>query len=392
MDVKNRFVRSATCEGMANPTGEVSNSLIKVIKILAKGDVGVNIPGYMYVHPFGRVFKHQTGIHSDAMIPGLKKLVDLVHEENGKIVFQLAHAGLQPVLRLIGTTPIAPSMRITNPMTMSRPKETTEDEIKDSINDYALAAKRAMEAGADGIQIHAAHGYMINQFISPFYNKRKDNWGDNEENLFRYLKEVIVGVRKVISMDISLIVKLNTHDYAPKDGITPCLAAKYSKWLVELGIDALEIICESTSHSMFNMCRGSVPVKEMVQFLPDKMKPMGEQFFKKMVGKFELQEGYNLETAKIIKPLLDAIPLILVGGFRTVTLMEDIIENKIADFISMSRPFIREPLLVKSIKKNLMKKVSCISCNRCLAALPNNFPIKCYVNKFPEKYKHQLLT
>ena len=136
---------------------------------------------------------------------------------------------------------------------------------------------------------------------------------------------------------------------------------------------------------MFNMCRGDVPVKEITQFLPENIRPLGMQLFNKMIGKFDLQERYNLEAAKIIKPILNDIPLILVGGFRTISLMEDTIKNKHADFISMCRPFIRDPLLVKNINENKIEKVSCISCNRCLAALPNNFPVKCYVNKFPEK-------
>ena len=385
MEVKNRFVRSATCEGMAKDNGEVSDSLIKTIQILARGEIGLIIPGYMYVHQFGKVFRHQTGIYDDNLIPGLKRLVDVVHEENGKIAFQLAHTGLQATEALIGTTPIAPSNKIMNPATMAKPKEMTMDEIQESIHDYSLAAIRAIEAGADAIQIHAAHGYLISQFISPFYNTRNDNWGGTDEKRFRYLKEIILDVKKNISRDIPLLVKMNAHDYTPKEGITPLLAAKYSKWLAELGIDALEVSCGSSGHSMFNMCRGDVPVKEITQFLPENIRPLGMQLFNKMIGKFDLQERYNLEAAKIIKPILNDIPLILVGGFRTISLMEDTIKNKHADFISMCRPFIRDPLLVKNINENKIEKVSCISCNRCLAALPNNFPVKCYVNKFPEK-------
>jgi len=385
MIVKNRFVRSATCEGMAKENGDVSNSLIKTIQTLARGEIGLIIPGYMYVHQLGRAFKHQTGIYNDNQIPGLKKMVEVVHEEDGKIAFQLAHAGLQTSEALIGTTPIAPSNRIMNPSTMAKPREMTTDEIQESIHDYSLAAIRAIEAGADAIQIHAAHGYLISQFISPFYNTRNDDWGGTDERRFRYLKEIILDVKKNISKDIPLMVKMNAYDYTPKEGITPPIAAKYSEWLAELDINALEVSCGSSGHSMFNMCRGDVPVKEITQFLPDNIRPLGEQLFSKMVGKFDLQEGYNLEAAKIIKPLLNDIPLILVGGFRTVSLMEETIQNNHADFISMCRPFIRDPLLVKNIKENNIERVSCISCNRCLAAVPNNFAVKCYVNKFPEK-------
>ncbi|MFW9938807.1 MAG: NADH:flavin oxidoreductase [Candidatus Thorarchaeota archaeon] len=387
MEVRNRFVRSATIENLAKENGEITTDLIKFYRTLAKGEIGLIIPGYMYVHPLGQAYRHQIGIYKDDLIPGLKEIVDTIHEEDGKVAFQIVHAGLQTFNRLIGITPMGPSGDIINPVSMDYSREMTEEDIQDSINAFVKAAIRAVETGADAVQLHAAHGYLINQFVSPFYNRRQDDWGGSDEKRFRYLNEIVTKTKKVLPSEIPLLIKLNTNDYTPMEGITPPLAAKYSKWLVEIGIDAIEISCGSANYAIFNLCRGDVPVKEIVQAVPNYMKEMTEQIYQDMVGKYDFEEAYNLEAAKVIKPIMGDVPLILVGGLRNKASMEEIIEKKYADFISMARPFIREPFLIKNFKEGKQDKAACISCNRCLAAIPNNYPIRCYVDKFPEEKK-----
>ena len=384
VELPNRFVHSATYEGMAKETGEVSDELIKRYERLAKGGVGLIITGYMYVHPTGRAYPHQTGIHSDDMISGLKQLTDRVHQQGGKIVFQVAHAGRQTTRDLIGQTPLGPSSRGRDPIYFVKPKEMSENEILDIVQAFGTAAKRALEAGADGIQLHGAHGYLINEFLSPFFNSRTDSWGGSDENRFRFLKEVLQEIIAVVPEGFAILVKLNTHDYTPKKGITPSLAVKYAEWLAALGIDGLEVSCGTGTYSYMNMCRGDVPTDEFLKAVPWWQKPMGRLMIGKLEGKYDLEEGYNLEAAKMIRPALGGTPLFLVGGMRTVSHMEDVLENGHADFISMSRPFIREPFLVNKIRKGKMDKVSCVSCNRCLAAVPNDLPIYCYNKQFPK--------
>ena len=390
MEVRNRFVRSATIENLAKEDGEVTDKLIKLHSTLAKGEIGLIIPGYMYIHPLGQAYKYQTGIYKDDLIPGLKKIVDAIHEEDGKVAFQIVHAGLQTFSRLIGATPMGPSGDIINPVSMDYSREMTEEDIQESIEAFVEASRRVVETGADAVQLHSAHGYLINQFLSPFYNRRQDDWGGSDENRFRYLKEIIIKTKRILPSTIPLLIKLNTNDYTPTGGITPPLAAKYSEWLVKLGIDSIEISCGSATYSIFNMCRGDVPVQEIAQAVPDYMKAMVEGIYQDMVGKYNFDEGYNLEAAKMIKPIIGNIPLILVGGLRNKALMEEIIGKKYVDLISVARPFIREPLLVKNFKEEKQDKVACISCNRCLAAIPNNYPIRCYVNKFPEENKSKI--
>ncbi|MEJ2039423.1 MAG: NADH:flavin oxidoreductase [Desulfosarcinaceae bacterium] len=381
--LNNRFVQSATYEVMAQETGEVSDKLIKRYQNLAKGEVGLVIPGYMYVHPLGRSYRFQTGIHNDRMIPGLRRLVNAVHGENGKIVFQLAHAGRQTTKAMIGRTPLGPSRKGRDPVNFIKPEEMNSDQIREVILAFGIAAYRAVEAGADGVQLHAAHGYLINQFISPFFNHRKDKWGGSDENRFRFLKEIIVEVRKALPEGMPVLVKLNTRDFTKPEGITPSLAAIYARWLAESGIDGLEVSCGSATYSFMNVCRGDVPAKEMVASLPFWKKPAGKLMMGRMEGKYGFEEGYNIEAAKIIKPALGKIPLIVVGGMRKVVEMKKALDEGYADCISMSRPFIREPFVVKKIREGKVESVACVSCNRCLAAILNDMPVQCYNRGLP---------
>ena len=192
LEIKNRFVHSATHECMAEESGMVTDELIKRYIKLAQGEVGLIIPGFMYVHPRGRAMKYQTGIHNDKMIPGLKKLVDEVHLNGGTIAFQLVHGGRQVPKKLIGQPPLAPSSRGRDPVSLNKGKMMEESEIREVIESFANAAKRAAEAGADAIQLHCAHGFLINEFLSPFFNDRRDDWGGSNERRFRFLREMVL--------------------------------------------------------------------------------------------------------------------------------------------------------------------------------------------------------
>ena len=384
VELPNRFVCSATYEVMAAENGEVTEDLIKRYAALAKGGVGLCITGLMYVHPSGRGYKFQTGIHEDKMIEGLTKLSDAVHQNRGRIVFQLAHCGRQTTKKMAGQQPLGPSSYGRDPINFVKPQAMTDRDIKNTIEAFGRAARRAFEAGADGIQLHAAHGYLISEFLSPFFNHRKDDWGGSDENRFRFLKEIYTEVKSHLPKEFLVLVKLNTNDYTPEEGITPLLAVKYAEWLSSLGVDGIEVSCGTTNYSYMNMCRGDVPTAEIVKSLTWWEKPVGRFMIGKLEGKFDLEEGYNLEAAKLIRPVLNSTRLLVVGGMRTVSNMEKVLEDGDADFISMSRPFIREPSLVNKIKENKLKKVSCVSCNRCFAAVPNNIPVYCYNRAFPE--------
>jgi 2,4-dienoyl-CoA reductase-like NADH-dependent reductase (Old Yellow Enzyme family) len=256
-------------------------------------------------------------------------------------------------------------------------------DISETIKHFGAAARRAVDASADAIQLHGAHGYLISEFLSPFFNTRKDAWGGSDKNRFRFVEEIFQEIKARVPDNFPILIKINANDFTPGKGITPSLAASYAGWLAEIGIDAVELSCGTSNYSYMNMCRGEVPTAELVQALPWWKKPLGRLMVGKLDGQYPLREGYNREAAEQIKPAVGDVPLIVVGGLRTVSRMEAILENGAADFIAMSRPFIREPFLVNKIKDGSLDSVSCISCNRCLAAIPNEIPVYCYRKGFP---------
>ena len=377
VQLKNRFVFSACEDNLATDTGLITDKLIRKYHIMARGGIGLIVSSHIAVHPLGRTKKYQLGIYSDNMIPGLKRLVNAVHRQEGKIVLQLGHAGLQTTSDVIGQMPTSPSGK--NPL--------NEDSIQEAIRAFRLAAERAVESGADGVQLHAAHGYLIGQFLSPYFNQRVDSWGGLKENRFRFLKEIILAVREILPTQMVLLVKMNSHDYTPTEGITPPLAVHYAKLLADLDIDGLEVSCGTSFLSPWNMCRGSVPVPELLVKYDESRKSHVEAILKKMDGQFDLVSAYNLDAVKLIRPVLNNIPLFAVGGWRQVSHMEEAIAAGHTDLIAMCRPFIKEPHLVDKIISKNVKRATCISCNRCLAALANDMPVRCYMKGFPGSYK-----
>ncbi|MBN2027242.1 MAG: NADH:flavin oxidoreductase [Actinobacteria bacterium] len=378
VEIKNRFVHAATYESMAKENGEVTDALLRRYAKLAQGGLGLIIPGIMPVHRLGRVPGLAMGIDSDDMIPGLGKLAQAVHDGGAKVFFQLLHAGAQTSKEAIGRAPMAPSRTRMNPMYLNRAREMSEAEIEDAIRAYAEAAARAGEAGADGVHIAASGGYLLNEFLSPFFNHRQDEWGGSDEKRFRFMREVLLAVRKSVPESMAVTVKLTANDYTPRQGLTTALAAKYAGWMADLGLDALEIASGCTTYSGWHIWRGEVPVKELVQGLPAWQKPPAWIAFRRMVGKFDFKEGYNLADARVIKSAIGDVPFILVGGLRRLSHMEEMVEKGYADFIALCRPLIREPTLVRKFEQGTADESTCASCNRCFAAVVHDKPLRCY--------------
>jgi 2,4-dienoyl-CoA reductase-like NADH-dependent reductase (Old Yellow Enzyme family) len=381
MELRNRFVRSATDETMAGPKGEITDPLIKLYSNLAKGGVGLIISGHFYVHPSGKVSGKQKGIYSDELVPGIRKLVDAVHEHGAKIAFQLSHGGVQADNRSTGGSLLAPSVNVRNPSSFKKPKEMNDDEITEIIQAFVQAGRRTVEAGADAIQLHGAHGFLISEFLSPFFNRRQDGWGGSDENRFRFVKEVIQETKKVLPDEMPVLVKLNTNDFTPKPGVDPDLTARYVRWLADLGVDGVELSCGT--YFSFHSVRGGIPVKDFAGMMPWWIRPMVKFQLKKMVSTCAYEEGYNLDAAKMIGAERDGLRLFLVGGMRRVAPMEDVLERGYADYISLSRPFVREPFLVKRVKEGKQDEAACISCNRCMVSMMKGLPLRCYVDGLP---------
>jgi 2,4-dienoyl-CoA reductase-like NADH-dependent reductase (Old Yellow Enzyme family) len=383
VEIRNRFVRAATYEGMADAEGRVTDELVSLYGRLAKGEVGLVLSSFMYVHPLGKALPNQIGIHSDDAVPGLAKLAQAVHEEGGRIAFELTHSGRQAKPELIGTRPRGPSAVHRDPTFFIKPAAMNALDIHEVISSFRLAAKRAMAAGGDIVYLHAGGGDLLNQFLSPYFNCRSDEWGGSIDNRFRILREVIRGIQDDLG-PVPLLVKMNAMDFTPGTGVTPDLAREYAARLAELGVHALELTSGIKYWNFMNCWRGEVPVKEVLQALPAWKRPIGFVKMKRWARRYGLVEGWNLEYLRAVKPAAGSMALFLVGGMRTLAFMEEVLQKGEADFICMCRPFIRQPDLVKRIREGA-KEVSCRSCNRCFAAAANNFPTRCYLNSWPGK-------
>jgi 2,4-dienoyl-CoA reductase-like NADH-dependent reductase (Old Yellow Enzyme family) len=331
LELKNRFMRSATWDGAADNKGAVTEEAVALFRGLGRGGIGLIITGHAYVSPLGQGSPLQYGIHSDEMIPGLKRLTKSVHDEGGKIAVQISHCGLNSgYFRRQGKTLKAVSYldELETPH-----EEITGEEIEAIIADFGSAAHRAIEAGFDVIQLHGAHGFLMSQFLSPFFNRRTDRWGGSAENRLRFHREVIKNVRGVIGSDFPLFIKFGPREKL-EGGLQLQDGVEAAREIMRLGVDAFEISAGG---------QGGSPVT-----------------------KDEVQPLFRDDT-KAVKKVVD-VPVALVGGIRSLGMSEEIITSGDADLISMSRPFIREPELLLRWQKGQTQPSECISCNKCFPA------------------------
>ena len=352
LEIKNRFVRSATYEGLAGEDGEITDKLINFYKTLSEGGTGLIITSYAFIQQSGRANNKQIGVYKDDFIPGLRRLAKIIHEhgEGCKVALQLVHAGRQSHQVKETTAPSAILERFSNKM----PREMTTDEIEETIENFAQAVRRAKEAGYDGIQLHGAHGYLISEFLSPYTNRRTDQYGGNIENRLRFVKQIYKRSRELVGVDFPILIKMNCDDFL-EGGITLEESKKITKMLSEIGYDAIEI-----SSCMWETVRRK---KEEIGW-----KPTFIPESRMSVGKIN-EPAYHLPYAKEIKKDID-IPLILVGGVNSIDLVEEILNKGDADFVSFSRPLIREPDLPNRWMKGIgSSTVDCDYCNNCLMTL-----------------------
>jgi 2,4-dienoyl-CoA reductase-like NADH-dependent reductase (Old Yellow Enzyme family) len=374
MRLKNRLVRSATYEALATEDGKTTDQLINVYKKLVAGGVGLIIQGFAYVQEDGRGLRFQTGISSDNHIPGLKRLVDEVHINGAKICLQIGNAGRQTSREVLGgKTAQAPSAIESDHHT----REMTVDEIYEAIDAFGEAARRTQEAGFDSVQFHAAHGYLLAQFLSPYTNRRTDEWGGNPENRMRFLIRTYEKARAAVGKDYPILVKLSV-DEGLKNGITIDEACNTVKKLTQLGFDAIEISGGINRETGFLVCRGDIPIDLFTSnATPEKKSKIEEVLYsRKDAAKFE--EAYWLPHAVKINEIIGDVPLILVGGMKYPQTMEKILKDNHADLISLCRPLIREPDLPNQMAEGRKSPVKCSFCNRCLQVVTMAKPLRCY--------------
>lgn len=351
MTLPNRFVRSATWSGMATKEGACTPQLVNLMTNLAQGGVGLIITGHAYVRQDGQAGPNQLGVYSDELLPGLRDMVQTVHDHGGKIVLQLAHAGFFANAKLTGKIPLAPSA--IEDLANTPRREMTHQDIQEVIEAFGDAAMRAREAGFDGVQIHAAHGYLLSQFLSPLLNHRTDAYGGAIDNRARPLLEVFQAVRGAVGRDYPVLVKMNSRDFMD-GGLVVEDSVQVGSMLEQEGIDAIEL------SGGLPMARETGSIRKGITS--------------------EDREAYFKDEARAYKEVL-SVPLILVGGIRSFQVAERLVTAGVADYLSMSRPFIREPNLINRWRSGDLRKATCISDSLCLVSAAAGEGIYCVTEK-----------
>ncbi|QAZ66560.1 NADH:flavin oxidoreductase [Solidesulfovibrio carbinolicus] len=337
MRLKNRFVRSATGEGMANADGSASDRLEALLKTLAKGDVGLVVSSHAYVEKRGQARASQLGAHSPDMEAGIARLARIVHAYGGRFVVQLAHAGLRADPEVTGQAPLGPSV----PEDAAAGQAMEAEDLARLEAAFGAAAALCRDAGADGVQIHAAHGYGLSQFLSPRTNRRTGAYGGSLQNRARLLLEVLGAIRGRIGREYPVLAKINSDDFIA-EGFTSAECVQVVSWLEAAGLDAVELSGGVFESGRLNFSRpGRIAI------------PDGEAWYR--------------DTARAVKAAGVTMPVILVGGLRSLQTCEDIVASGDAELVAMSRPFIREPALVARWQAGDTAPAACVNDNLCFA-------------------------
>lgn len=338
LTLKNRLVRSATAECLASePVGRATPALADLYTTLARGGVGLIITGHAYVAAAGKAHPEMLSAHCAQMVPGLRSLAEAAHAAGGRIALQINHGGRQCDSR---STPVTLAPSAVSLPSGSTPQEMTPGDIVEAIEAFGQAARCAKDSGFDAVQIHAAHGYLIGQFLSPHTNRRTDRWGGDFERRLRFLAAVCEAARGQVGPDYPLFIKLGMMDNLDRvpDGLTPDDGARIVARLADLGLDAVEVSGGyGGGQGDFNQRRA--------------------------VGT-KAPEGYFRPLARRAKAATH-LPVILVGGLRSRAVMDDVLATGDADLISLCRPLIREPDLPNRLRTGQATASACISGGRC---------------------------
>lgn len=333
ISVKNRLVRSATFEYAGDDSGHYRKNICDIYEKLSKGGVGLIITGMVGVDENSRVSPYMIKAYDDAFVVGLRKLTEIVHAHGCKIVVQIAHNGAKVPKTDRGLPPMAPSK-----LAGKDYREMSIDDIEALIDSFTTAAIRCKEAGADGVQLHAAHGYLLSQFLSPIFNHRTDEYGGTIEKRAKILFEIYNALRTAVGKDYPIWIKLNSSDLE-EGGFNSEECRLVCNQLANIGIDAIEV---SGGISITPRSMSAQPVRS------------------------KLEEGHFYQEAKRIAET-STVDIISVGGYRTLELLEEKLNQSNIKAISLCRPLICEPDLANKWQSGGLQEVKCVSCNKCFA-------------------------
>ncbi len=363
VQIKNRIVRSATFMFMAEKYGYVGDRLLNMYEELAKGGTGLIITGAVAMDPSAAGGPYQVCLYDESHISGHKKLVNLIHEyDDTKVAIQLNHLGR------LGSHPKYPNFApspIPYKGTGITPQELTNEEVKQFVKKFVDATLKAYECGYDIVQLHAAHGYFLNNFISPYTNIRSDEFGGSIQGRTKILIDIHNGIRDELGTQLPIIIKIQSQDFIP-GGITEKEGVEIAKIVANAGFDGIEP--SGGGRESMEFTKNALPSKTF-------KKPKDENYF--------------LPFAKELKPYIKERALILVGGIRNPLSAENILKEGNADFISLCRPLIHEPDLPSRWERGDLSPAKCISCNSCHVVMLKG-PVYCVTKRNREQRKNKI--
>jgi 2,4-dienoyl-CoA reductase-like NADH-dependent reductase (Old Yellow Enzyme family) len=368
---------------MAHHDGMPTDDLLQLYKKLAAGGAGAIITGYVSVMQNGRTFPNQRMFDNDSYIDIYRAINDQLKQFNTPIILQIAHGGSRSMSKITGREVISASRRKKNDYG-DAVKEASEAEIHLIIKAFVAAVVRAKAAGFDGVEIHAAHGYLLSEFISPVLNKRKDQWGGSTENRLRIVTEIVSLAKKEVGNGFPILVKMSGNDEFRR-GLSEDEAVKIARILQAASCDAIEVSC-GYGDFMHTVRMPKVPVDAILGLMPRyRDMPGYQKRLFRILSPFLARVrkplfNYNVPLAEQVKRKVD-IPIIAVGGIRSLQDIKTIISDKGIDFVSLSRPFIIEPDIVNRFKQG-QESSRCINCGYCLIGVTAD-KLRCYYGRIP---------
>ena len=364
LTLRNRTIRSAAFEGMC-PENSPSKELLDYHRSVAAGGIGMTTVAYAATHRTGLSFPHQLWLRKE-VVTELRQLTDAVHAEGAACSIQIGHCGNMAKRAVIGSRPLAPTGNF-NMYGPSWPRAMKPNDIDEIVASFGEAVNLARQSGFDAVEVHAGHGYLISQFLSPYTNTRTDRFGGSFENRCRFMSMVMNEVKRAAGKDMAVLVKMNMSD-GFKGGMPQEECLEVSRKLEELGADALVLSGGFVSKSPMYILRGKMPVKILAHYIDN---PLMSQFVKwfagGMIEQKEFTRKYFLEEAKKFRAVVD-LPLVYVGGLNTRADIDDVLAQGF-ELVAMARALIKQPDFVNRMLNEEMNETTCDICNYCIAVM-----------------------
>lgn len=346
--------------------GLMTDALIDFHREFAAGGVGMTTLSYCAVASEGRTFKHQLWMREEAL-PGLRRFTEAMRAEGTTAAIQLGHAGWFASPHAMKERPVGPS-RTFSPHAQTFARKASDADLERLTGKFADAARLAVDAGFEGVEVHAGHGYLLSQFLCPWNNRRRDRFGGSLENRARFPRQVLRAVHEAVGGRAAVWAKLNMDD-GFDGGLTLDEGVQVARWIEEDGsVDALELTGGHTTKSPFYLMRGDVPVREMIANQKHWVARLGMRVVaRRMLRPWEFEEAFFLESARRFRAAL-SLPIILLGGINRLDTMEAAIAEGF-EFLAVGRALIRDPDLVARMQAGELRAGRCSHCNLCMVEM-----------------------